>query len=58
MRTRSNNNSYTYTCIQGAKGDPGEDGSDGQAGPAGVGIESVEVYYATSDSEFLTGEEE
>ena len=54
MRTTSNGLTYTYTCIQGAQGPRGETGATGEkgeAGPEGVGILSIEVFYALSDSE-------
>ena len=53
MRT-SNGSTYTYSCIQGAQGPRGEAGPTGPAGPqgeGGIGIYSVEVSYAVTDSE-------
>jgi hypothetical protein len=56
MRTRSTDGlTYTYTCIQGAQGPKGETGDVGETGMAGIdgiGIESIEIKYADSNSEF------
>lgn len=52
MRT-SNGTSYTYTCIQGAQGERGEQGPQGEpgaAGTTGIGVASVEISYAISNS--------
>ena len=52
MRT-SNGTTYTYTCIQGAQGERGEtgpQGEQGEQGSEGIGILSVEISYAISNS--------
>jgi len=57
MRTSTNGLTYTYTCIQGAEGpqgpqgEVGPQGEQGDPGIDGVGIESIEISYAVSDSE-------
>lgn len=60
MRT-SNGTNYTYTCIQGAQGERGETGPQGERGEQGnegIGILSIEVSYAITDSEEIVPEEE
>ncbi|WP_297979313.1 hypothetical protein [uncultured Methanobrevibacter sp.] len=60
MRT-SNGTGYTYTCIQGAQGPVGETGATGptgETGSEGVGVESVDVSYATSDTEYTMPDDE
>lgn len=52
MRT-SNGTNYTYTCIQGAQGERGETGpkgDQGEPGEEGIGIYSVEISYAVTNS--------
>ena len=54
MRTTDNGLTYTYTCIQGAqgpKGETGEHGETGEVGIDGIGILSVEVSYAITNSQ-------
>ena len=62
MRTSTNGQTYTYTCIQGAQGPPGEKGDTGEQGEPGLdglGILSVEVFYAISNSsEIIPGDDE
>lgn len=47
MRTTTNGQTYTYTCIQGADG---QDGAAGPAGPAGASVTVSKVEYGTSTS--------
>ena len=47
MRTTTNGLTYTYTCIQGAKGDTGATGATGATGPEAV----VTVYPSQIDWE-------
>lgn len=61
MRTTTNGQTYTYTCIQGAEGQPGPIGPQGEQGPqglTGIGILSVEIAYAISDSGDVIPEDE
>lgn len=60
MRT-SNGTNYRYTCIQGAQGPAGETGARGESGEAGaegVGVQSVEISYATSENNYIMPEDD
>jgi hypothetical protein len=60
MRTSTNGQTYTYTCIQGARGPQGEKGDTGEPGAPGLdglGILSVEVFYAISNSSEIIPED-
>ena len=61
MRTTTNGLTYTYTCIQGAQGPTGETGAQGatgEAGGEGVGVASVEISYATSNTNYTMPDDE
>ena len=57
----SNGTNYRYTCIQGAQGPAGvtgATGASGEPGTEGVGVQSVEISYATSETNYTMPEDD